>query len=354
VEEIASTADAERVAARALATVSAPMEIAGEEHELHASVGVAVIDYRKATPEAHLRHANLALHRAKEQPKSSYAVYDPSMDATLEERVRTERELRRGIESGEVVPYYQPIVELTTGRIVKFEALARWRHPTRGMVAPLQFIPVAEEGGLIEELTDSLLEQVSDDTRDWPRGIAVAVNLSPVLFESGTYQLRLAAFLDRRRVDRGRLELEITERALEADIGVARSFIDQLRGLGVRFSLDDFGTGYSSLSRLQKLRFDALKIDASFTQSMMHNPDASVIVRSIIELGRGLNMDLTAEGVETPEQHEALIAEGCDHAQGYLFGRPVPAAEATEMLQALRRTPQLATDDYGRRTVAER
>ncbi len=350
-KDISAPAEAEQLAERVSAAVSAPIQMGGEEYRLKASIGLDVIDRHDRSPEAYLRHVNLALHAAKKQPNRSYVLYDAALDSVLEERIRVEMDLRGGLAAHQIAPFYQPVVDLKSGRILKFEALARWLHPTRGIVLPVDFIQIAEETGLIEELTDTMLRQACADALTWPQLVTLAVNLSPRLM-TGAYALRLVSLLDKTGLPPQRLELEITEYALESDLEMVRPFAADLRALGVRTALDDFGTGYSGLARLKGLQFDELKIDSSFVQNMTRDNDARVIVHSIMELAHGLGMAVTAEGIETPEQHAALVALGCEHGQGYLFGRPMPADEAAEILRLQRPLPQTISGRRIRKAVA--
>jgi len=220
---------------------------------------------------------------------------------------------------------------------LKFEALARWHHGTRGDVAPTIFVALAEERGLIAQLTETILEQACRDACSWPSKVTLAVNLSALLIDSASFGLKLANILAETGLPASRLELEITEHALRADTEKVRAFLENLRSLGVRIALDDFGTGYSTLSRLRRLPFDELKIDGSFVQSMGESADRMLFVRTILELGRGLGLTITAEGIEEPEQRELLITEGCTQGQGFLFSEAVPAAAAQNLLTAQKR-----------------
>jgi diguanylate cyclase (GGDEF)-like protein len=331
VEDLASDREARQIAGDMLAAVQEPIRIGADEYRLRVSVGVALIDDFGLSGDVYLRHANMALHRAKEKRKPNCVIYEPSIDLAQQERIRLEQDLRRGLRERQIVPFYQPIVDLETGRIVKLEALARWRHPEEGLIPPFRFIPIAEDRGMIEELTEVILRQACADALKWPASITLAVNLSPALMGNGTFVLKLITWLSEAGVPPQRLEFEITECALEADLDTVQPFLARLRALGAQIALDDFGTGYSSLSRLQAIQFDELKIDRSFVQGIA-NPESAAILRTIVQLGLGLGMSLTAEGIELPEQRSWLLEQGCRHGQGYLFGRPAPADEIAEML----------------------
>jgi EAL domain-containing protein (putative c-di-GMP-specific phosphodiesterase class I) len=284
-----------------------------------------------------MRRADVALYRAKEQPGSAYLFYDEAMDVALGERIRLESNLKRALSEDLIVPHYQPIVDLRTGEILKLEALARWLDPKLGEIPPARFIPLAEERGLIAEVTERIVRRSCLDAVGWPDRIILAVNISPLLLESNTFPLRLVKILADTGLRAGRLEVEITERALKAETVQVRAFIESLRSAGVRIALDDFGTGYSSLARLRELPFDEIKIDGSFVQSLAANADSAVIIRAVIQLGRGLGMAVTAEGIEEAGQRDSLMDEGCRHGQGFLFSKALPADQILALFDSHRR-----------------
>jgi diguanylate cyclase (GGDEF)-like protein len=332
VRNLASRDEPERIAHSIIAAIEIPVTAGGLEHRLEASVGVTLIEAGARLSEEHMRRADVALYRAKERPSSAYCLYNESMDTALRERIQLEKELRAALAADQIVPHYQPIVDLKTGEILKFEALARWTHPTLGEIPPARFIEVAEERGLIVDLTEQIVRRACRDALTWPESIVLALNISPLLLESSTFSLRLVNALAETGLPPRRVEVEITERALETASHRAREFLDGMRTIGVRIAIDDFGTGYSNLSRLRELPFDEIKIDSSFVQSLAENTNSSVIVRAMVELGRGLGLTVTAEGVEDPDQRSELIAQGCEQGQGYLFSRALPADEATQLV----------------------
>jgi len=242
-------------------------------------------------------------------------------------------DLRKAMLTGEFEIYYQPIVDITSGKIAGFEALARWNHPQRGLITPDDFIPVAEEIGLIVPLGEWVLRQACRDAAGWPGKQTVAVNLSAVQFRNPALAMSVVSALSAAGLDAKRLELEITETVLLQQDRAVLATLHQIRDLGVRISMDDFGTGYSSLSYLRSFPFDKIKIDRSFIHELGKKDDCTAIIRAVTRLGSNLGMTTIAEGVETTKQLEILRAEGCTHVQGFLFSPPMPAAEIQKMLQ---------------------
>ena len=314
------------VAMRIIESLDAPVTAHGGAHMVGAAIGIALTPQDGSDSAELLRKADIALYRAKGQGRSAMAFFEAEMDVHIRERDMLERELRAALEAGAIQPFYQPLVDLKSGAIRGFEALARWTD--RIDIAPERFIPIAEDSGLIGAMTDALLAQACADALTWPAGLELAFNVSPVLLRDATFGLRLLALLGRSGFPPSRLELEITESALVHDLGAAKAALDGLRAAGVSIALDDFGTGYSSLYHLRNFKVDRLKIDRSFVESMAHDKDSAAIVNALIGLGGGLGMEVTAEGVETPEQQQMLIAQGCAQAQGFLYSRAVPAEEA--------------------------
>jgi EAL domain-containing protein (putative c-di-GMP-specific phosphodiesterase class I) len=256
------------------------------------------------------------------------------MDARAQSRRKIEIDLRDAIQGDVLRPYYQPLIDLPTGRITGFEALVRWPHPERGMISPAEFIPVAEETGLINALGGLILHRACRDAAAWPDDIRVAVNLSPLQFRAGNLLSVVMEALKQSGLPAKRLELEITETLLLEKSSQVQATLHALRALGVRISMDDFGTGYSSLSYLRSFPFDKIKIDQSFVRGLGTNNDAQAIVRAIISLGVGLGVTITAEGVETEGELNCLRGEGCHEAQGFLFSHARPNAEIVAMLDA--------------------
>lgn len=293
-----------------------------------ASIGIAKFPRDGETQSSLLQCAEAALAQAKAAGKDRYALYDGTLDACRRQRLETEAQLRSGLDRGEIVARYQPLICLVTGRPVGFEALARWAHPERGLLGAPDFIPIAEDAGLVDRLLTAMLERVCADTRGWPADLKVSVNLSPAQLLDPGLADEILSLLSRMKVSPQRIELEITETALLQDFDLARRTLSALREAGVRMSLDDFGTGYSSLRHLQELPIDKIKVDRSFTSLIGEDPQCRKIIGSMLSLGRALGLTTVAEGVETSAQAEWLRAQGCSLGQGYLFARPLTAQDA--------------------------
>jgi diguanylate cyclase (GGDEF)-like protein/PAS domain S-box-containing protein len=317
-------AAAGELAASLLEDLSRPATYEGHEISVGASLGVSLYPDDGETGEMLLANADMALYRAKEDGRGSYRFFKRDMDEAIRERRTLARELRTAITSEQLVVHYQPLAQAGSGDICGFEALVRWNHPTRGLVPPLDFIPIAEESGLILGLGEWVLRRACTDAMAWEKPLRIAVNLSPVQL----HQPNLSQTVHQILVDTGlspsRLELEITESALFKDYQRALDNLRRLKALGVRIAMDDFGTGFSSLSTLQSFPFDKIKIDKSFVENIHRDDRAMVIVRAVLGLGRSLDIPVTAEGVETAEQLEFLRAEDCTEIQGYAIGRPTP------------------------------
>lgn len=319
------------LAGRIIATVCAPYSIDGHGIVIGASIGIAVIDRRAGDAGDILRYADMALYRAKNEGRNRACIYDAAMDADLSQRKLLEGDLRTAIQNDDIGAAYQPIVNASGSAMIGVEALARWTHPTAGVIPPSEFIPVAENSGLIVELGEYMLRRACLDGKSWP-GLTVAVNVSPLQFRRADFVEMVERVLKETDFDPNRLELELTESTLLGNLDAAELSMLGLKDIGVRFALDDFGTGYSSLLYLRRFPFDKLKIDSSFVRSIETAPDAAAIVHAVVSLGRGLGMRVTAEGVETAEQHLFLRAAGVHSMQGYRFGRPGPAADISARL----------------------
>jgi EAL domain-containing protein (putative c-di-GMP-specific phosphodiesterase class I) len=282
-----------------------------------------------------MKHADLALYRAKADSGGVYRFFEIGMDARMQERRIIELDLRKAIVNGEFELYYQPIIDVKSGQITSCEALLRWNHPERGMIAPLDFIPIAEDTGLIVPLGEWVLRQACAEAMRWPSHIGVAVNISPAQFKSRNLVQMAVSALANAGLAANRLELEITEMVLIQDSDGGLIVLHQLRNLGIKIAMDDFGTGYSSLGYLRSFPFDKIKIDQSFIRDLPLKEESLAIVRAVVGLSSSLGIKTTAEGVETKEQLASLTAEGCSQFQGYLFSKPKPAAEVQRLLNEL-------------------
>ncbi len=293
--------------------------------QVGASVGIGLTRVDDQASSDLMHRADVGLYRAKAEGRGCFRFFEQGADARVRALASLEGELRQAVAADAIVPHFQPLVELDTGRLVGVEMLARWPHPTRGMISPGEFIPLAEDSGLIGPMTVSLLRQACRAAVDWPAHITLACNLSPLQLRDSSLPATIAAVLAETGFPAARLELEVTESALIGDLALARSLLRDLRALGVRLALDDFGTGYSSLRHLQLLPFDKLKIDQSFVGAMATDTESAKIVSAVVGLGHSLGLSTVAEGVETEEVAALLRGLGCDIGQGWLFGRPVPA-----------------------------
>jgi diguanylate cyclase len=339
VDGMTSDATLPELAKRVTEALAHPFVIHGLEVEIRASIGGSVYPTHADCPEELLRHADIAMYVAKASGES-YAAYTPDVDAHSESQLALTGELRRAIESDDqLVVYYQPIASSSTGVVASVEALVRWQHPTRGMVSPVDFIPVAERSGLIQGLTAKVLDTALAQQHAWANDgldLSVSVNLSAHDLRSMGVVTLIEGLLVRNDVPPSRLELEVTETAVLANPDAAVRVVDGIRALGARVALDDFGTGYSSLTFLKRLKPDRVKIDRSFIEAMADDRTDRTIVESVITLAHSLAIGVTAEGVETSEQWEILRALSCDLVQGYYLARPHPAREVTPWLHARR------------------
>jgi len=319
------------IAGRIITAVCAPYQISGHNIIIGASIGIAAIERRARDAADILRYADMALYRAKNEGRNRACIYDAAMDADLSNRKLLEGDLLFAIKNDGLAAAYQPLMNASGDTIIGVEALARWNHPTIGQIPPSQFIPIAEHSGLIVELGEWMLKRACHDGRAWP-GLTVAVNVSPLQFRRSDFVEVVERILTETDFPANRLELELTESTLLGNLETAELSMLRLKAIGVRFALDDFGTGYSSLLYLRRFPFDKLKIDSSFVRSIEKAPDAAAIVHAVVSLGRGLGMRVTAEGVETAEQHLFLRAAGVHQMQGYRFGKPGPASEINARL----------------------
>jgi diguanylate cyclase (GGDEF)-like protein len=328
--------DAVLLAKRLLEAIADPYLLDDHSVVIGASIGIAMSPGDGDESEKLLKSADMALSRAKSDFRGTFSFFEAEMDARAQSRRKIEIGLRDAIQNEQLQPHYQPLVNLSTGRITGLEALVRWPHPERSMISPGEFIPVAEETGLINPLGGLMLRRACMDAALWPDDVRVAVNLSPLQFRTGNLLASVMDALKQSGLPARRLELEITETLVLEKSSQVLATLHALRALGVRISMDDFGTGYSSLSYLRSFPFDKIKIDRSFVRDLGSDRDAQAIVRSIISLGMGLGVTITAEGVETESELSCLRAEGCHEGQGFLFSRARPNAEIVGLLNAQR------------------
>jgi diguanylate cyclase (GGDEF)-like protein len=312
-------------------SIREPRECLGHLVTTDASIGVALASQAVIDVEQLLKNADLAMYSAKAAGRRTYRFFEPEMDVRVKARHSLEIDLRLALIEGGFEVYYQPIVDLKSNRISGCEALLRWHHPQRGMISPAEFIPVAEETGLINQLGEWVLTTACTEAATWPDNVRLAVNVSPVQFRSDTLSLKVVAALAASGLSANRLELEITEAVLIRDDVAALAILHQLRALGIRIALDDFGTGYSSLSYLQRFPFDKIKIDRCFINDIAEPSGAPCIVQAVVNIATTRQITTTAEGVETERQREMLCKLGCTEMQGYLFSPAKPAAELNRL-----------------------
>lgn len=324
--------EAQQAAQRLIEAVAPAFSVDGHSFAVGISIGIALSTPAGNTAEQLLQYADMALYEAKRNGRNRHEVFRPELEAAARVRRQIEIDLRRALHRGELQMHYQPIIEKAGNRISGYEALIRWQHPERGAIPPVDFIPIAEETGLIHELGARALNLACQEAATWSNGETIAVNLSPVQFKSSELVSMVALALADSGLGAERLELEITESVLLDNSDGNIRTLKALKKLGVRISLDDFGTGYSSLSYLRSFPFDKIKIDKSFVQEIGESREAMAIIRAITGLSSSLLIETTAEGVETEEQLRRLMEEGCSHFQGYLFGRPEAAENRIQHL----------------------
>jgi diguanylate cyclase (GGDEF)-like protein/PAS domain S-box-containing protein len=331
---IESSADVLSFVTRIYEAIRRPYHCFGHQLSTDASIGIALAPQDGTDLDQLIKNADLAMYGAKAEGRRTHRFFEPEMDASAKARLTMEQDLRQALVNGSFEIHYQPLVDLRTNEVSGCEALLRWRHPERGMVSPAEFIPIAEDTGLINELGDWVLRTACNEAAAWPARVRLAVNVSPVQLKCDTLALKIAGALAASGLDPRRLELEITEAVLIRDDEAALSSLYQLRAIGVRIALDDFGTGYSSLSYLKRFPFDKIKIDRCFVADMAEASGAPVIVQAVVNIAAASNMTTVAEGVETEAQREMLRALGCTEMQGYLFSAAKPAAEVRKLFGA--------------------
>jgi EAL domain-containing protein (putative c-di-GMP-specific phosphodiesterase class I) len=329
--------DAAKVAARIVRSFGQSMVIGDNELFVTASVGIAVFPNDGEDPETLLKNADAAMYHAKSQGRNNYQFYGRAMNARASEKLAMEAQLRKAIERNEFEIHLQPKLDLRSDRIAGAEALIRWRHPERGMVLPGDFIPLAEQGGMIVPVGEWVLQAACQQSMTWLQAglppTPVAVNISSLHFRHRTLLSTVARVLENTGLPPQLLELELTESILMEDIAATLATLRSLKGMGLRLSIDDFGTGYSSLAYLKRFPLDALKVDRSFVKDMSAAADDTAIPSAIIAMAHSLKLEVVAEGVETQEQMAFLKERGCEYAQGYFIGRPMAAPQLTTILE---------------------
>ena len=321
------------VASRLLQTISQPVDFNGQQIVSGVSIGIALSNFDGETEVTLVKNADLALYRAKSDGRGTFRFFAAQMDAAAQARRALEIDLRQAVANNQLEVHYQRQIDIFADEVVGFEALVRWRHPERGLISPLEFIPIAEETGLINRIGEWVLRRACTDALSWPNSIKVAVNLSPVQFKQGNIARLVAQVLEDSGLPASRLELEITESVLLHDVEDNLATLRLLKSLGLRISMDDFGTGYSCLGSLRSFPFDKIKIDRSFVSDLHQNSDAAAIIHAVLGLGQSLGMAICAEGVESKEQVAFLRSEGCSEVQGYFYGKPQPASEVARMFE---------------------
>ncbi len=329
--------NARALAQRLVEIISLPYEIDEHQIAIGLSLGIALVPTDGTAANEILKNADLALYRAKGEGRGTYRFFEPMMDSEMRERRQLELDLRNAVMNHELEVFYQPLVDMTTGKVSCCEALLRWRHPTRGFVLPGDFVPLAEEVGLIVPIGEWVIDQACHAAVGWPGEIRLALNISVAQFRSPHLTEAISQAVQVAGLDPNRLDIEITESVLMQDTQATLAKLEALRALGIRISMDDFGTGYSSLSYLRKFPFDKIKIDQSFVRDVDTNDGSKAIVRAITQLGRALGIAVVAEGIETTEQLAGIKAEGCAEGQGFLFSRPCPAEAVRETIVRINR-----------------
>ncbi len=336
IDEIQTIADATLIAERVQASLTLPFRLHGQEFFLSASIGIT-LNGKGVNQQVYdnlsdlIRDADIAMYQAKASGKARYMIFDQDMQANLLERLNLENQLRRAIQAAEFRLYYQPIISLQTGTVYSFETLVRWQHPEKGLISPVEFIPIAEATGLIIPLSLWILRSACEQLRQWQvanlagPNLSLSVNIPGTQFTQPELINQIQTILAETELSPSSLHLEVTESTIVENIDVAIEQLNQLRKLGIQVAIDDFGTGHSSLARLQSLPIDILKIDYSFVAKMQENQRNQEFVKAIVNLAHFLGLQVVAEGIETLDQQQRLAAMGCEYGQGYLFAKPSDA-----------------------------
>nr|WP_321323939.1 EAL domain-containing protein [uncultured Parasphingorhabdus sp.] len=322
----------ERIADDLIETIAAPIVENGIQLAVTTSIGMARYDSESEGVDLLMRRADIAMYNSKKQGRNRYCWFDINMEQELQTRSLLETGMRMGIPNGEFVPYFEQQIDLATGKLTGFEVLARWESPTQGLISPEVFIPIAEETGMIGDLSLSIMRQALDHAKYWDPSLKISVNIAPVQLLDPWLAQKIVKLLVESGFPPSRLEIEITESALFENLSLAQSIVGSLKNQDIKIALDDFGTGYSSLAHLRALPFDRIKIDRSFVSSLMHNAESKAIVKAINGLGESLGLPITAEGIEDKDTENALRSIGCAQGQGWYYGRPCTALETRKIL----------------------
>lgn len=322
-----------RIAQRLVTAMNEPMDLDDLHLTVSTSIGIARSDADCSSMEALMRRGDIAMYAAKKHGRNTYVWFDASMERELSERSKMETDIRHGIVHGEFLPYYEPQIELSTGRLIGFEMLARWQRPDHGLVSPELFIPIAEESGHIGDLSLAVIRRAFEETRDWDPALTLSINISPAQLKDPWLSQKIRKLLVETGFPAGRLELEITEGALFENLSLAQAIVSSLKNQGIRIALDDFGSGYGSLAHLRALPLDRIKINRDFVSSINHSSESAAIVTTIINLAESLHLGVTAEGIENARIESRLRELGCNEGQGWHFGKPMPVDQARELVR---------------------
>ena len=328
----------DRIADDLIDAIAVPIVENGNHLVVTTSIGMSRFDLESEDVDVLMRRADIGMYSAKKQGRNRFCWFDVSMEQELQTRNTIESGIRKGIPAGEFVPYYEQQIDLATGKLTGFEMLARWESPTQGLVSPEVFIPIAEEAGMIGDLSLSIMRQAFEDAKFWDPSLTVAINISPVQLLDPWLAQKIVKLLVETGFPANRLEIEITESSLFENLSLAQSIVGSLKNQGIRIALDDFGTGYSSLAHLRALPFDRIKIDRSFVTSILENPESAAIVKAITSLGDSLGMPITAEGIEDKAIEDELRNIGCAKGQGWHYGRPLSKEQIRKVLAERKET----------------
>ena len=335
----------ERIADDLIDAIAKPIVENGNQLVVTTSIGMARYDLESEGVDVLMRRADIAMYSSKKQGRNRHCWFDANMEQELQTRSLLESGMRMGIPNGEFVPYFEQQIDLTTGKLTGFEMLARWESPTQGLISPEIFIPIAEETGMIGDLSISIMKQALNRARDWDSSLTLSVNISPVQLLDPWLAQKIVKLLIENRFPPNRLEIEITESSLFENLSLAQSIVGSLKNQGIKIALDGFGTGFSSLAHLRALPFDRIKIDRSFVSSILRNPESRAIVKAINGLGESLGMPITAEGIEDKKTESELRSIGCAKGQGWYYGRPLTADEAQTLLAERHLLPERDEED---------